>query len=110
MTTAKHTPGPWSVAPRVGRYQVIPATEHERIQLASINGLEFEALSVGGANRQMAIIPLDESNIDNANLIAAAPEMLEAIEKLLILAGDRLSITETYAMRDLLAAAKGQSK
>lgn len=75
--------GPWDVAPRVGRYQVIPANEDERRKLASINALEFEALSVGTARAQVAIIPLDDANRATASLIAAAPDLLIALEGLI---------------------------
>ena len=36
-------------------------------------------MSIGSIEGQVAIIPLDESNEVNARLIAAAPEMLEAV-------------------------------
>lgn len=55
---------------------------------------------------------MDQRNcplIEDRILIESAPDLLEALEKLVILAGDRLSILETYAMRDLLATAKGES-
>lgn len=116
-----HTPGPWAVAPRTGRYQVIPATEQERYHLASINALEFEALSVGTPNGQMALIPLDESNRANANLIAAAPELLEALEGMLdrytglVNCGDcgswdPESEVEVIDARKAITRAKGQFK
>lgn len=112
---SKHTPGPWMVAPRIGRYQVTPASERERHQLASINALEFDALSVGTSNGQVAMIPLDESNRANANLIAAAPDLLRALEDLFDQmrrppnAGEyhRLDLNPSIAA---IAKAKGQSK
>lgn len=80
---SKHTPGPWSVAARVGKYQAVPANEHERAMLESIKAVEFQALSVGHPGGQIAIVPLDESSPENANLLSAAPDMLEALEGLI---------------------------
>lgn len=79
---SEYARGPWEIGARVGRYQVVPANEQERCKLASINALEFDALSIGTRNGQIAMIPLDESNIANARLIAAAPELLAELEKL----------------------------
>lgn len=76
---SKHTPGPWSVAPRGGEYQVVPSTNHEREQLERIGALTFVALSVGTSSGQVAIIPMDESNRANATLIAAASDLYEAL-------------------------------
>lgn len=110
-----HTPGPWTVAPRIGRYQVIPATEQERYQLASINALEFEALSVGTPSGQMAMIPLDESNRANANLIAAAPDLLEALEAFVERNSSEEMVTITVKAADVakarnaIASAKGEA-
>lgn len=56
------------------------------------------------------IAQFKKSDNEAAALIAAAPDLLYALERLVVLAGDRLSIPETYAMRDLLATAKGESK
>jgi len=104
-----HTPGPWAVAPRIGRYQVIPATEQERYQLASINALEFEALSVGTPSGQMAMIPLDESNRANANLIAAAPDLLEALEDFVKAMSQPIPIINTAKAKSAIARAKGEA-
>lgn len=92
MTTAKHTPGPWTI--RVLKGLAIP-------------GQRAFAIDFNEDQEQVVDLVYEEAD---AYLIAAAPEMLDALEKLVILAGDRLSIPETYAMRDLLAAAKGESK
>lgn len=78
--TRKHTPGPWNLAPRKAKYQAIPANEQEQIELERINGVFFEALSIGSLAGQIAIVPLDESSEVNARLIAAAPDLLVACE------------------------------
>ncbi len=45
---------------------------------------EFQAMSVGevGSGKQVAIIPLDESNVENGRLIAVAPDMLQFLKDL----------------------------
>jgi hypothetical protein len=77
--SVRYTPGPWSIGVWTGKYQVIPANDRERIGIERIHPLHFGAMSIGSTEAQVAIIPLDESNEANARLIAAAPEMLEAI-------------------------------
>jgi hypothetical protein len=80
----------WEINPREGAYQGIPATDRERELLIASGKLSFRALSIGvcdprfhqGMGPQVAIIPLDESNIENARLIAAAPELLEALKQM----------------------------
>lgn len=91
------TQGSWSIAPRVGKYQVLPANEEERIALEKIGGITFEALSVGTRNGQVAIIPLDESNRDNATLISAAPILLNALR----LIQKRMYDTERFHAKEL---------
>lgn len=79
---SRHTPGAWEIAPRIAKYSVIPANDHERGQLERIGALTFDALSIGTPKGQAAIIPLDESSRDNATLIAAAPEMFDLLNQL----------------------------
>jgi hypothetical protein len=73
-------PVKWNIAPREGTYQAIPADERERQVLAAVGKLTFKALSIGLTERgpQVAIIPLDESSVENARMIAALPELLAA--------------------------------
>lgn len=106
------TQGEWSIAPRVGKYQVVPGNEEERLALEKIGGITFEALSVGTRNGQVAIIPLDESNRDNANLIAAAPRLLNALRLIQkrMYDSDRFTSTELeYIVTSALSDAKGWS-
>lgn len=80
---SKHTPGPWEIAPRIAKYSVIPANDHERGQLERIGALTFDALSIGTPNGQVAIIPLDESSRGNATLIVGAKDLREALVDLI---------------------------
>lgn len=91
------TQGEWSIAPRIGKYQALPGNEEERVALEKIGGITFEALSIGTRSGQVAIIPLDESNRDNANLIVAAPKLLNALR----LIQKRMSDTDPFTSREL---------
>lgn len=66
---AKIGVGNISIHPRVGKYRAIPSSREEAEALEKIGGLEFEALSVGTEDGQIAIIPLDESSRANAERI-----------------------------------------
>ena len=84
---AKHTPGPWWIAPKKSPYIATSDNPTVLSWLQSSGRDKFYALSVGTALGSVAIIPLDESNEANARLVAAAPELLEALrvaEKALI--------------------------
>ena len=68
MTQSKHTPGPWRVA--VGRQGMINVFSNEaRSTVASCGNANPENSEISGCNEA------------NANLIAAAPELLEALKK-----------------------------
>lgn len=69
---AKLTPGPWEVSGRRAVYQDVGKVF-----------APFDAASVGTVTGQVAIVPLDESSLANAHLIAAAPKMYEALATIL---------------------------
>ena len=77
-----HTPGPWKVAPKSCRYGVTdPAL---RAKLVKLNlRPEFNALGIGADDetKTVAIVPLDDGNIWDAALIAAAASLLVACER-----------------------------
>jgi hypothetical protein len=71
-TEAKHTPGPWT-------YKIMPIKPYHRVPEISIcnaDGHEFIRQSYDTYSDQAMLSEFD------ACLIAAAPEMLEALEKL----------------------------
>lgn len=94
MTQSKHTPGPWTRADR----QVVVA-EAPWMGIATVSGSET-----------------DEQNFVNGNLIAAAPELLEACERaenelleLLELDENSTSVPSVmFVLRAAIAKAKGE--
>lgn len=87
MVKAQHTPGPWSVAEDArGRHWI-----------------NAERFCVTGP---MGDHPVEKAN---AHLIAAAPEMLEAIEHVLIASedGGDFEDIDFEMLRNILAKAKG---
>lgn len=71
MSNAKHTPGPWGVSSEspniVKQYDCFGET---RVIIGSASGYTGSAC-----------FPTDEEAVHNARLIAAAPELLNAVEK-----------------------------
>lgn len=76
----KITKGDWALSPIIGKYKPVPLNGKQENLLIETKLLNpFEALSIGTAKGQIAIIPLDESNKFNGVLMAAAPKMLHAL-------------------------------
>lgn len=97
-----HTPGPWRFGLRLAEYNS-----------TGPNGEEwtFQAASIGannGAGPQMAIIPMDESSMENGALISAAPDLLQAaIFAAQIMTKEMPTLAEhNTAARHLIAAIK----
>lgn len=82
----KHTPGPWSINQYTADYEVVgtdaPLPGLRQQAIIGIGKNKFKAVSIGTGSGQVAIIPLDESNLDNAKLITAAPDMAEALKNI----------------------------
>lgn len=76
---AKVSPGDWSIGPKRALYEVSDSYEKQKLEWHGVYS-KFEALSVGTATAQIAVIPLDESTSENAAFIA---EARNAISKLL---------------------------
>lgn len=105
---AQHAPGPWRIAPSVeGHLSIFANCEHRQPN-------QVEAGAVGACI--CLVTPLcDETLIDrsNANLIAAAPELLAALEQAVTSMqdsgySDRHIVVK--AARDAIAKAKGETK
>ena len=99
-TQATHTPGPWELQER-------PSTsDHEPIKAA--NG-DFVAYALRQLRTEDAAIPVDPTERANARLIAAAPELLEALQ---VIAPDfYLLPTRVQAIaRAAIAKATGREK
>ena len=75
MNNAKHTPGPW----------VVKSTDEDINTKTIIDSDEFWIAKVLNFNRASDDIRESQAN---ANLIAAAPAMYEALQALLALIGD----------------------
>lgn len=91
MTNNKHTPAPWYRTETYGRYITI-RSEH--------------------SNRTVARVPWGKegTTYDDADsrLIAAAPELLEALETIICSDNARLCQSEWEAGRAAIAKAKGE--
>ena len=94
MSELKHTPGPWSVVANGGHSYTIRGSRNEAICDTSI---------------WLHSDPHSESRA-NAHLIAAAPDLLEALEDLLTICdGDPDEPDEIGWARAAIAKAKGES-
>jgi hypothetical protein len=77
--TKKHTPGPYHLSPDTCRYGV--ADSHKKmICIQHGFSTEFNALAITDTtdSKTLAIIPLDDSSVENAILFSAAADLLEA--------------------------------
>lgn len=101
------TPADWNIAPHKATYELaLPdnATTDDRARLEKCQQLGFsrmECVSIGTYKGQVALIPLDESNMDNARLICAAPNLLDAMGEIL----DVLSNCPPEQMKERIQAA-----
>lgn len=90
--TPEHTPGPWTVRPEIGR-------AHQRY----IGNRAPDALLVAEV-----IDTLDDGQCDaNARLIAAAPDLLEALEY--CLQHGSLPLSVRYVITTAIAKATGRA-
>lgn len=90
-----HTQGPWSVGPQVDFHQVVKAAG---TTLAAV----YSGIPAGEANRTKA--DREERRLANARLIAAAPDMLKALDELLCAWND--GDMDTDAMFDAIHRAR----
>lgn len=95
MSEVKHTPGPWGISG--GRLDI----------RANYHGARFIAAVYQPSTHELA--PMDSESLANANLISAAPELLEALEALIEIEAKHgyTSWPEIIAARAAIAKAKG---
>ena len=92
-----YTEGPWEIAPDAATY-TIDGYAGRRLRAVGLP-TEVLMLSVGTRSGQIAAIPMDESNVENARLIAAAPDLLEALEEITNYSGGAESaVDDEYVM------------
>ena len=91
--TDKHTPGPWTVQERI--------TEPDNHGKYSIYDAEYEY--IGTCDAYLNGHHDTDKNLANARLIAAAPELLEALESI----AEHGHEEEREVARDAIKAAKG---
>ena len=110
MTKEKWTPGPWHVGPKKATYQVVGDVAERLIELGLPT--EIEMASVGHRGGQAAAIPMDESSMANAHLISAAPELLEACERVIdSIEGGATTPEESITyVRAAIAKARGERR
>lgn len=98
--TTKHTEGPWAVSPENPKI-IKPADQFGMASNVIIGS------AAGHPNS--GFFPTDEEAVANARLIAAAPELLAALEGLLAVSVDTTSeeLLAMMAAREAIAKARG---
>jgi len=69
------TKGPWDIGVKRCKYRCLPEPAVAARMTAAGIPFEFEALSIGTDKGTVCLVPLDESNEDNAKLIVKTPEL-----------------------------------
>lgn len=75
------TKGPWDIGVKRCKYRCLPEPEVAARMKAAGIPFEFEALSIGTDKGTVCLVPLDESNEDNAKLLVKTPDLLSALRK-----------------------------
>jgi hypothetical protein len=105
---SKHTPGPWIVTPQINRVSHrSPSGSIRAVATAHVAWFVADDGSLHKSGRKAEAISENEA-IANARLIAAAPELLEALDTLTAvvgltpIAGNKVALQEAF---DLARAA-----
>jgi hypothetical protein len=88
---AKHTPGPWAFIPKYDQYDNVFTASRPHRRIASV----------------FAAGEIEDENTSNANLIAAAPDMLEALK--MVLQHGRIDDSESRMAQVAAAITKAES-
>ena len=79
-----HTPGPWTVEDRrhaaLKNIRVVAAGPREVCQVADVHQRDYQGGFCGSKEEHDAADAIDATGLDNARLIAAAPDMLAALK------------------------------
>ena len=110
----KHTPGPWAIDQHQKGCFYIVAEQGKKWNNPEICDLYTDVTPEDSVTIGPWLEPKENAEA-NANLIAAAPELLEALERLLIVCetpypGCILSSREAMLARQAIAKAKGQQQ
>ncbi|MBW3096846.1 hypothetical protein [Pseudohoeflea coraliihabitans] len=105
MTESKHTPGPWAF--EVNVWGSILSTDYGEAENLKAGRAWDEDISIA-ANVDWDVIG-EEEIAANARLIAAAPELLEALEETLIVATRNEDGDFADRARAAIAKAKGDA-
>ncbi|RVH21468.1 hypothetical protein [Sinorhizobium meliloti] len=104
MSPCKHTPGPWVVD-----YDET-ITNTDEFYSVKANGRYIVSLFKSGTSAEDEHSPEAESEVRaNADLIAAAPDMLEALKGILSNPGGRCSAEQWQAGLRAISKAEGRS-
>ena len=112
MNDAKFTPGPWEVVNVVDVFTMSGAANNSGVMADSVDGWQIADCSVGRTFVGGELIELGfKEQAANARLIAAAPELYEALEKAtMLLDGVGFQSSDEYqAAMHALAKARGES-
>ncbi len=74
---AKYTPGPWHIEPLADRFLAIKAADGETVECVSLTRYDGKETKDGWERSKYSPVPHAAAN---ARLMAAAPELLEALQ------------------------------
>ena len=87
---SKHTPGPWKLDERMGVCTYVTGGHDGRRGICSTGGYSTNSVDP---------VVLNDENIANARLIAAAPDLLEALETILMMIPPTALVTSQDSVR-----------
>lgn len=116
MSEPKHTPGPWGVSDsRTRDYKPREQFLFEMLEICALDTNADKLVCVARIDHRVNKLPIDEEDMSNANLIAAAPDMYEALkcacdQYCIGYAGDSIVKCEDCIIANALRKAKGEGR